>query len=109
MVVIVVWFRTNARRDKIKEGFFWRCPFWRSDETCNLFIWDEDMREKMGNEDESSMKSELEAVGYLKVMYEDSKKKNKNLKNKLKSERFSGNLKLYVVFSYLTFLIFTLL
>ena len=52
------------------------------------------MRENWGNEDESHIKSELEAVGYMKVMYEDSKKKNTNLKNKLKSERFSGNLKM---------------
>ena len=52
------------------------------------------MGEKGGNEDESIMKSELEVVGYLKVMYEDSKKKNKNLKNKLKSERFYGNFKM---------------
>ena len=49
---------------------------------------------KGGNEDGSMMKSEMEAMGYLKVMYEDSKKKNKTLKNKLKSEKFYGNLKM---------------
>ena len=108
MVVMVVCFRTNARRGKINEGFFWRCPFWRSYETCNLFIWDEDTGENIGNEDESNMISELEVVGYLKVMYEDSKKKNKNLKNKLKSERFYANLKMLCFLSPLC-LIFTLL
>ena len=84
----------QCKKGQNKGRLFWRCPFWRSNETCNLFIWDEDMGEKGENEDESIMKSELEVVGYLKVMYEDSKKKNKNLKNKLKSERFSGNFKM---------------
>lgn len=53
MGVMVVCFRTNIRRDLIKKDFFWRCPFWMSDETCDLFIWYEDLRVKAGNEDES--------------------------------------------------------
>ena len=64
-----------------KGRLFWRCPFWGSEGTCNLFVWDDDMRE-----DESLIKSGFEEVGYMKVMYKDSKKKTKNLKNKLMSE-----------------------
>ena len=84
----------QCKKGQNQGRLFWRCPFWRSEETCNLFIWDEDMVAKSGNEDGSMMKSEMEAMGYLKVMYEDSKKKNKTLKSKLKSEKFYGNLKM---------------
>lgn len=64
---------------------------------CDLFIWDEDLRPKFGNEDENIMNSELEvmaSMGYMKTLYEKSRKKNKNLNTKLKTNKFYGNLKM---------------
>lgn len=52
---------------------------------CDLLIWDEDIKAKIENEDENIMNSEvesMEAMDYLKELYE-SKKKSKNVKNKL--------------------------
>lgn len=46
--------------------------------------------------------NELEALGYLKELYEDSKYKNKNLKNKLNSKKFFGKMKmLCIVISFM--------
>lgn len=67
-------------------------------DTCGLFILDEDMNAKIGNEDGSNMNG---VVGYLKELYEDSKKKNKSLKNKLKSEKCFGKIKM--LFSVMSF------
>lgn len=41
------------------------------------------------------MNSELEvmvSMRYMKTLYEESRKKNKNMKTKLKTEKFHGNL-----------------
>lgn len=87
MGVRFVRFSTNAIMDLIKECFF-VYPYWRSDYTCNLFLWDEDLGEKYGNADGSIMNSKLEvmvSMGYMKTLYEESRKKNKNLKTKLKT------------------------
>lgn len=41
-------------------------------------------------------------MGYMKILYEESRKKNKNLKTKLKAEKFNGNLKmLYFAMSFM--------
>lgn len=52
------------------------------------------MGDKFRNEDESIMNSELKAIAYLKVIYEDAKKKNNIMKNKVKSNKFYGQLKM---------------
>ena len=80
-----------------KGRLFWRCPNWSSSETCSLFIWDEDLGEKSGNEDGAIRNLELDglaSVGYMKSLYEDERKKKKKLKNKLKNEEFHGKLKM---------------
>src|SRR3954471_13505815 len=33
----------RCKNDRNRGRLFWRCPFWQSDETCNLFEWDDDM------------------------------------------------------------------
>lgn len=59
------------------------------------------MKSKVRNEDGSNM-NELKVVGYLKELFEDSKKKKKNLKNKLNSLKFSRKIKmLCIVISFL--------
>lgn len=80
-----------------KGRLFWRCPYWRNADTCNMFIWEEDLGAKSGNEDGSIMNSELEIMAsmeYMKTLCEESRKKNKNLKTKLKTEKFHGKLKM---------------
>ena len=37
----------QCRNGPNKGRLFWRCPNWSSSETCNLFIWDEDIDENM--------------------------------------------------------------
>lgn len=68
----------QCKKGPNKGTIFWRCPFWMGDDTCDLFIWDEDMVAKYGNKGESNMN---EVVGNLKELYEDVKKKNKSLKH----------------------------
>lgn len=74
-------------------------------EACDLFIWDEDIGVKSENEYGSILNSELEVMGYLKELYEDTKKKNKNLKIELKVEEFSRKLKM---FCFVIFFMFNL-
>lgn len=80
-----------------KGRLFWIFPYWRSVDTCSLFIWDDDLGANFGNEDGSIMNSELEvmtSMGYKKTLYEESRKKKKNLKTKLKTKIYHGNLKM---------------
>src|SRR3954468_4994951 len=83
-----------------KGRLFWRCPYWKNADTCNLFIWAEDVGEKSGNEDLTIRNSEfdvMESVGYMKSLYEDARKKNKNLKAKLKILEYHGKIKMLVL------------
>src|SRR4051812_33347547 len=81
-----------------KGRLFWRSPYWRSAHTRDLFICDKDVVEKSGTKDVAITNTELEvmaSVGYMKFLYEDSRKKNKNLKTKLKTENFHEILKMF--------------
>lgn len=96
MVVRVGWCRINARRDQIKEDYFGAVHFERV-VRCVIFSYGiKTLEIKSGNRDGSMFKSEfeaMEAMGYLKELNEDTKKKNKSLKTKLKVEEFSGKIK----------------
>lgn len=76
-----------------KGKLFWRCPFWQSEDTCDLFIWDEDLVVKVVNgieEVDVNKLKDLEIVELLRELYEGLKKKNMKLHSKLKSEAYAG-------------------
>ncbi|CAK8541446.1 unnamed protein product [Lathyrus sativus] len=81
-----------------KGRIFWRCPFWKSEETCDLFIWDEDLvgEDVNGVEHvENYKQKELETIELLRELYEGSKKKNMKLQEKSRSEAWAGKIKLF--------------
>lgn len=86
----------------VKHVWLWL----QGDDTCNLFIWDENIKQGKNvyefiNEDGRKIK-ELDVVKILKKLSESSKKKNKKLQKKLNSQAFAGKLKLICfIFGYM--------
>ncbi|XP_058735633.1 uncharacterized protein LOC131607640 [Vicia villosa] len=89
-----------CKNGRNKGRLFWRCPFWQSGDTCDLFIWDEDMVEDYGVGVESvdvNKLKELETVELMREMYQASKKKNMKLQAKLKSEALARKIKMMLL------------
>lgn len=86
-----------CKNGRNKGRLFWRCPFWQSEETCDLFIWDEDLVTEdltVVEEVENYRMKELETVELLRELYEGSKKKNMKMQDKLRAEAWAGKIKL---------------
>src|SRR3954462_10501928 len=84
-----------------KGRLFWRCLFWQGDETCNLFIWDDDIAQRTGvhemSDHESKMKEVSISLETMRELYEISQKKNKKLKVKIKSDVVYGKMKTWCI------------
>ncbi|XP_058769370.1 uncharacterized protein LOC131643236 [Vicia villosa] len=90
----------RCKNGRNRGRLFWRCPLWQSDETCNLFEWDDEIgsghdaieADEEWTNDATKIR-EMQTFGTLKELYEQEVKKNVEMEMKLGSDGLCGKMK----------------
>ncbi|XP_024640625.1 uncharacterized protein [Medicago truncatula] len=86
----------TATRGKHIGRQFWRCPYWMMKDTCNMFIWADEVEEI----DDTDEIEDVDDVGCKDVsvialgIAEESRKKNVKLYKRFNQERMKGKVSL---------------